>query len=124
MRKITIFYWICTVLILSMMLFSALQEIINGKQAVDFITHLGYPAYLNPFLGVAKILGAIAILVPGFPRIKEWAYAGFFIDLTGATYTFAATGQSAGSYVFMLVLYALLFGSYFLYHKRLSVKTA
>lgn len=107
-----------------MMLFSAVMELQNNAEAVKFITGLGFSGYLNPFLGVAKILGAIAILVPGFPRIKEWAYAGFTIDLAGATYSFYATHQDPKGYGFMLLMFVFLFGSYIFYHKRLAFTTA
>ena len=107
-----------------MMLFSGFTEIQNKPEAIEFIKKLGYPAYINPFLGVAKILGTIAILVPRFPRIKEWAYAGFTIDLAGATYSFYATGQDPRGYLFMLLIFVFLFGSYIFYHKRLSLSAA
>ena len=117
MRKIKIAYWIITVLFAAFMLFSSFGEITNSKQATDFIVMLGYPAYLVPFLGVAKLLGVIAILVPGFPRLREWAYAGFVIDLVGATYSFIALGYPVNKWIFMLVFIFFTFCSYFLYHK-------
>jgi len=102
------------------MLSSAIPEIIGSKQGSDFMLQLGYPEYLNPFLGVAKLLGVIALLVPGFPRIKEWAYAGFTFDLVGATYSIIAKGTPFSSWVFMLVFIAILVASYVYYHKKIK----
>ena len=79
---------------------------------------MGYPAYLIPFLGWAKLLGVVAILVPGFPRIKEWAYAGLFFDLLGATYSVANSGKTIGEWSPMLAFIALGIGSYVYYHKK------
>ncbi len=84
------------------------------------MVQLGYPKYLNPFLGVAKLLGVVAILVPGFPKIKEWAYAGFAFDLLGATYSIIAIGTPASQWIFMVVFILLLVVSYVFYHKKLS----
>ena len=81
---------------------------------------IGYRQYVLHFLAVAKFLGAIAILIPGFPRLKEWAYAGFTFDLLGATYSFYASGFGVKDWAFMLVLIALLACSYIFYHKRLE----
>jgi hypothetical protein len=81
------------------------------------MTGLGYPVYILPFLGWAKILGVIAILVPGLPKIKEWAYAGLFFDLVGAWYSMiSAYGFDPGS-LFMLLPISFLFISYALQHK-------
>jgi len=86
--------------------------------SVDLIhNQLGFPEYFIPFLGTAKILGAIAILVPGFPRIKEWAYAGLFFDLSGATFAAISVGGLGGGTPFMFVFIAFCLASYFLYHK-------
>src|SRR5687767_12391808 len=87
MKKINIAYWIITGLFAAFMLFSAIPDIMVVPEAVAMITGLGYPKYLIPFLGVAKLLGVIVILIPWFRRIKEWAYAGLFFDLIGATYS-------------------------------------
>lgn len=85
------------------------------------IYQLGYPLYMLPFIGVAKLLGIIALLVPGFPRIKEWAYAGMFFDLTGAVYSGLITGGFHPQMLFMLVPFVLGGLSYVYHHKRLAV---
>ena len=118
MKKTNILYWIFTVLFGGFMLFSAIPDIMMVPEAVDFITMLGYPKYIVPFLGVAKTLGVIAIVVPGFPRLKEWAYAGLFFDLLGATYSNIAQNGFDPGMVFMVVIFAFLFLSYGFYHKR------
>ena len=91
MKKTKIIYWVITILFGGFMLFSAIPDIMNKPEAIDFMNKLGYPPYFTPFIGVAKLLGVIAILVPGFPRIKEWAYAGLMFDLIGAAYSIYAT---------------------------------
>src|SRR6185437_4125915 len=90
MKATKIIYWALTILFALFMTSSGVQEVMGTKDASGFITNLGYPAYMVPFLGVAKILGSIAILIPGFPRLKEWAYAGLIFDLAGATYSIFA----------------------------------
>jgi len=122
MKKINIFYWIVTGLILAMMLFSAIESFMNNPDGVKMMAHLGYPPYLANFLGVAKILAVIAILVPGFPTLKEWAYAGLTFDLIGATYSSYAIGEPVSSWAGMFIFIAVLACSYILYRKRLKAK--
>jgi hypothetical protein len=86
--------------------------------------HLGYPLYFTPFLGVLKLLGVIAMLIPGFPRIKEWVYAGFTFDLVGALYSFIAVGDKPKDYALFVIFFALLIVSYIYFHKRLEAKAA
>ena len=118
MKKTKLLYWIITGLFSAFMLFSAVPDILVLPEAVTFLAHLGYPKYIVPFLGVAKLLGIIAILIPGFPRLKEWAYAGLFFDLLGATYSGIVTDGPQPQALFMLLPFTLLFLSYFLYHKK------
>lgn len=79
-----IIYWIATIWLALGMLSTGGVQLFKQKADVDQITHLGYPVYLLTILGVWKILGVIAVLIPKFPRLKEWAYAGFFFVMTGA----------------------------------------
>jgi hypothetical protein len=123
MKKTTILYWIFTSLFGAMMLFSAIPDVLSDPVAVKGMhTELGYPLYFIPFIGVAKILGVIAILVPGFPRLREWAYAGLFFDLIGATYSIAAIGKP--DFIFMILPLALGIASYTLYQKRARLQGA
>lgn len=117
MKKITIWYWIITLLFSAFMIFSSIPDIMMTPEAVAMITGLGYPQYFIPFIGVAKVLGVIAILVPGFNRIKEWAYAGLFYDLFGATFSATVVGFQPPVLIMILPI-SFLFASYFLWHKR------
>src|SRR5580692_9823710 len=123
MKTTKILYWVFTILISVFMLFSGIQEIINNADSVKIITGIGFPPSLNPFLGVAKLLGVIALLVPGFPKIREWAYAGFTFDLLGATYAIIAVGTPVDKWIFMLVFIAVLAASYIFYHKKFKEAT-
>ena len=92
-----IIYWIATIwLALGMLSTGAVQlfKAKEGQGGVDMITHLGYPVYLLTLLGVSKVLGVVAILIPKFPLLKEWAYAGFFFIMSGAMFSHIAIGDS------------------------------
>lgn len=96
-KRNKIIYWIATIwLALGMVATGGAQlfKIKNGQGGADMITHLGYPVYLLTLLGIWKILGVIAILIPKFPLLKEWAYAGFFFIMTGAIFSHIAVGDS------------------------------
>ena len=70
------------------------ELVVAGDPVVDVLAHLGYPTYLLTILGVLKLLGAAALLAPGLPRLKEWAYAGVFFELAGAGLSHVAMGDS------------------------------
>lgn len=123
MKKINIIYWITTGLFAAFMLTSAIPNIMSAQEWVVIFEQLGYPSYLLPFLGVAKLLGVIALLTPGFNRLKEWAYAGFFFDLVGAVYSALAFGFDPQMLV-MLVPFALGTLSYVYHHKKLKAATS
>ena len=118
MKKIRIFYWITTILFSLLMLFSSVSSLMSPAQAEAFFKTINMPAYLISFLSVAKLLGVIAILVPGFKRLKEWAYAGLTFDLIGAVYCNYAAGKTAMEWAPIFIFIALGFTSYFLYHKK------
>ncbi|MEO7802447.1 MAG: DoxX family protein [Ginsengibacter sp.] len=120
MKKINTLYWIFTILFAGFMIFTAVPDILVLPDAEKFMDALGYPAYFTPFIGWAKILGSIAILFPGFNRIKEWAYAGLFFDLIGAVYSNVATFGVNSSMLFMAIPFILGILSYVYYHKRLK----
>jgi hypothetical protein len=122
MKKTKILYWVFTILFAFMMLASAIPDVLSQPIAVKGMhTDLGYPLYFIPFIGIAKCLGVIAILIPGFPKIKEWAYAGLFFDLIGATYSIIAVGKSIDQWGFMIIPLALATLSYFFYRKRAAL---
>ncbi|MES2332747.1 MAG: DoxX family protein [Bacteroidota bacterium] len=115
--KTKTWYWIVTGIFAAFMLFTAIPDIMVAPDAVTFITALGYPVYFVAFIGVAKLLGVIGILVPSFKRIKEWAYSGLFFDLVGATYSVIAKYGVQKEQSFMLLIVGFLFLSYYLWHK-------
>ena len=123
MKKTKINYWIFTSLFAFIMLGSAIPDVFSVQMAVEGFTKMGFPVYLLPFIGIAKVLGVIAILIPGYPRLKEWAYAGLVFDLLGATYSIAASGQPTSNWIFMALPLALAAGSYKWYHKKTKMKS-
>jgi hypothetical protein len=117
MKKVKITYWICTGLITALLGVGALFDAISAPEAVAHITRLGYPAYLVPFLGVAKMAALLVILVPGFRRLKEWAYAGLVIDLVGAFYSHVAVGDGPEMWAGFIPMLAVVGISYAFSHK-------
>jgi len=99
----SIIYWATTALTALMLLSGGVMYLLHQKDTVEGIVRLGYPVYLLNILGVWKILGGLAILAPGFPRLKEWAYAGIFFDLTGAAASHAFSGDT-GPYAFHVIV--------------------
>lgn len=120
MKKTKIIYWIFTGLLGALMVLGSIPDIMSVPDAVALFNHLGYPTYLLPFIGIAKLLGVVAILIPGFPRIKEWAYAGFVFDLTGAMYSSISVGDPASGWLIFIIGYILIAGSYIYHHKILK----
>jgi hypothetical protein len=118
MKKTNIIYWTSTGLFAFFMLGSAIPDIISADIAVEGFKTMGYPSYLIPFLGIAKLLGVIAILVPAYPRLKEWAYAGLMFDLAGALYSIISIGVSAAEWMPVLIPVILGLVSYVYLHKR------
>jgi len=120
MKRTRILYWLFTGLIAAFMLLGSIPDVLQIPEAVEVFKHLGYPTYLLPFIGIAKILGVVAILIPGFQRLKEWAYAGLVFDLVGALYSHLAVGDPPGSWVFPVFGLLLVSGSYVFYRKKLD----
>jgi uncharacterized membrane protein YphA (DoxX/SURF4 family) len=105
-------YWISTVMVALILLPGGVLQVTRQPQNVEGFTALGYPVYFMVLLGVWKLLGGVALLVPRFPRVKEWAYAGALIDFSAASVSCAATGGSAGHVIAPLVCIAILFASW------------
>ena len=121
MKKINIIYWIFTGLLCALMLFSAIGGFANPEESVKMMhDHLQYPVYFITMLGIAKTLGVIALLTPGFPRLKEWAYAGFTFDLIAAVWSSIAVGDPIAPLLTFIIFFALVAGSYIYHHKRLK----
>ena len=110
----TIGYWVATGLSALLILYSGALDLTRAPDVVVGLAHLGYPAYLATLLGVWKVLGAIAIVVPRFPRLKEWAYAGLAFDLTGAAVSHAASGDPVANIVTPLVILGVIVASWVL----------
>lgn len=106
-RRLKIIYWIATAWLCLGMLSTAIVQLIPTEAELDKMTKLRYPAYLLLLLGIWKILGVIAVLLPKLPLLKEWAYAGFFFAMSGAVFSHLAAGDSAAT-LFGPVLLLLL----------------
>ncbi|WP_224998760.1 DoxX family protein [Cesiribacter sp. SM1] len=89
-----IIYWVATAWLALGMLSTGIVQLLKMEEEADNITKLGYPPYLLSLLGIWKILGVVAVLIPKFPLLKEWAYAGFFFAMSGATFSRMAAGDS------------------------------
>jgi hypothetical protein len=111
MKTRTVGYWATTGLVAAAFAFGGFVDVSHGPDVVAGMQHLGYPLYFATLLGVWKLLGAVAVIVPGWPRLKEWAYAGMFFDLTGAAVSHAALGDPAGNVITPLVILALVIAS-------------
>ena len=121
MKKTKILYWIFTGLFSAFMLATSIPYVISGKDVIQLVhEQLGYPLYIIPFLGSAKIIGAIVLVIPGFARIKEWAYAGLIIDLTGAMYSLLMIGGGVQAFVGMGIPILVGALSYIFHHKKLK----
>ena len=94
-KRNKIIYWVATLWLALGMLSTGIVQLIKMQAEVDKITKLGYPLHLLTLLGIWKILGVVAILVPKFPLFKEWAYAGFFFAMSGAIVAHLAVGDEA-----------------------------
>ena len=110
--------WMVTGLMAALMLLSAVPDVLRIPNALIVFKHLGYPSYLLVFLGTAKILGVVAVLVPGLPRIKEWAFAGLTFDVTGALYSHLSVGDPSSVWAPAVLALALIVGSYVAYRMR------
>jgi len=111
-----IIYWIATIWLALGNVSTGLVQIFHGKEGqggAEMIAHLGYPAYVLTILGVWKMLGVVAVLVPKFPLIKEWAYAGFFFVMTGAIFSHIAVGDHASAMLPALLLLVLTVVSWY-----------
>jgi hypothetical protein len=83
-KRNKIIYWIATIWLALGMTSTGIVQLMQVKEEAEMFARLGYPSYLMTILGAWKILGVIAVLVPKFPLVKEWAYAGFFFTMSGA----------------------------------------
>lgn len=94
-KRNKIIYWVATIWLALGMVSTGIVQLIHMKEEVEMMNHLGYPLYFLTLLGIWKLLGAIALLLPKFPLVKEWAYAGFFFAMSGAVYSHLASSDEA-----------------------------
>ncbi|MCE6988000.1 DoxX family protein [Dyadobacter sp. CY323] len=106
-KRNKIIYWVATLWLSLGMVSSGTVQIIKLKEEVDMMTHLGYPLYFLTIIGVWKMLGVVAVLIPKFPLVKEWAYAGFFFAMTGAVISHIAAGDGAKEFFGPVLLIVL-----------------
>ena len=112
-KRNKIIYWIATIWFALGMGSTAVVQLMKNKEDVDMMTALGYPIYILMIIGVWKILGVIAILIPKFPLIKEWAYAGFFFIMSGAIISHLAVGDAAKTLFGPILLIVLTIASWY-----------
>ena len=121
-KTTNLLYWIFTILFAGLMIFSAIPNALNTAESKQVIHDmLGYPVYMIPFFGIAKLLGSIVILIPGLKKIKEWAYAGLFFDLAGVVYSGIAVGGRFDPMMLTMLIWIVPgILSYVLWSKKLN----
>jgi hypothetical protein len=124
MKSKAIGYWVTTGVIALLIGSGGIMQVMRRPDAVAGIAQLGYPVYFIVLLGVWKVLGALAILAPRLPRLKEWAYAGIFFDLTGASISQAAHGSSAGNIIGPAIITLILIASWALRPESRRIQSA
>jgi hypothetical protein len=120
-KTTNILYWVFTILFAGLMAFSAVPNFLKTTESIQLIhDYLGYPVYFIPFIGLAKLLGVVAILIPGLKKIKEWAYAGLFFDLVGSVYSGIAVGGFDPMMLTMLAWFGTGILSYYYWNQKES----
>jgi uncharacterized membrane protein YphA (DoxX/SURF4 family) len=111
MNKKEVGYWVSTTVVVFELLAGGVTDLVHGRTVlvvgepvVEVMARLGYPVYLLRILGVWKLLGAAALLVPRFPRLKEWAYAGTFFEMTGAITSEVVCGEKTINLVWACIV--------------------
>jgi DoxX-like family len=122
-KTINILYWVFTILFGALMIFSSVGGIGPNEQTIEILhKFLGYPIYFIHFISWAKIIGVFVLLIPGYPTIKEWAYAGLFFDLTAAVYSgVAAAGKFDPMMLTMLMWIVPGILSYYFWKKKMTL---
>jgi hypothetical protein len=120
-KTLNLLYWIFTILFAGLMIFSAVGGIQPNADTIKMMHDgMGYPIYFIQFISVAKVLGAIVILIPGLNRIKEWAYAGLFFDLAGAIYSLTVAFGFSAPMLGMLIWVIAGALSYYYWRKKMG----
>ena len=112
-KRDKIIYWVATLWLSLGMVSTGVVQLLRFDEGVAMFDHLGYPLYLATILGVWKLLGVVTILIPRFPLVKEWAYAGFFFAMSGAVVSHAANGDSAKDFFGPVLLIVLTIVSWY-----------
>ena len=112
-KRNKIIFWISTIWLALGMLSSGIVQLLKVKGEIDFIINLGYPVYFLTMLGIWKILGVVAVLIPKFPLLKEWAYAGFFFAMSGAVFSHIASDSVNEIFPPLLLLILTVVSWYF-----------
>ena len=123
-KKYKLIYWILTILMFVPGVIGGVVEVFTDgpESIVKIMLFLGYPLYLMKILGFAKILGGAAILYGKFPRLKEWAYAGFAFDYLGAAASHVFANDSVNA-IPPLVFFGIMMGTYYLWYKTQATPT-
>lgn len=112
-KRDKIIYWIATLWMSLGMVSTGVVQLLKQEEVVTQMETLGYPIYFLTIIGLWKLLGVVAILVPRWPLVKEWAYAGFFFLMSGAVFTHLAVGDSAENYFGPTLLLVLIVISWY-----------
>lgn len=97
-KRNKIIYWVATIWLCLGMISTGIVQLIHLEEEVEKMSALGYPLYFLTLIGIWKLLGVVAVLLPGYPLLKEWAYSGFFFLMSGAVFSHAAVGDQASEY--------------------------
>ncbi|SRR5712691_3712006 len=116
--RLRLLYWIPTGLIVLVSASGGVFDALQTQSALEVFHHLGYPNYFSTILGVAKLLGVVALLAPVPRALREWAYAGFTFDAGGAILSIIAVGDPPGHLAIPLFFLAMLQLSYFAWRRR------
>jgi len=112
-RRDKIIYWVSTLWLALGMTSTGIVQLTGTPEEMQLMTSLGYPVYFLTIIGSCKILGVVAVLVPGYPLLKEWAYAGFFFNMAGAVFSHAFSGSNAIDYFGPVLLIVLTVVSWY-----------
>jgi hypothetical protein len=112
-KRNKIIYWTSTIWLALGMLSTGIVQLFKTQTEVDSITHLDYPIYFLTILGIWKILGVVAVLIPKYPLLKEWTYAGFFFAMSGGVFSRIASGDPINTILPLLLLLILTVVSWY-----------
>ena len=118
MKNLNVYYWISIGLVLFFIVPGSIMNLMQTPDWVQVFDDLGYPIYLLPFLGIAKLSASVVLVIPYFKRLKDWAYAGLFFDLTGAVYSGLMVSGFDPAMIIMFIAMGAVLTSYWLWLKK------